>query len=609
MGLRAMAFITITEVPVGVVVCDFFRQMSKLEQSLGSGQAEASVSSIPNTKGKRVLLIEDEPLTRLVLLQKLRTAGFEVDFASNGRIALEKLSSGHPDAIFMDLLLPYVKGEGVIKQARRDPVFANRPIYVCTSAAHMDAWTRRGIKAGATKVFNKASTPIDQIIAEVAADLLRHGPAADPPAALLPDQAEPEPLNESPTKLDGEVAGLDLAPEPVTQANDEEERAPKASVKPPGFMQRAWKTLGFARPTRAPSEPAAPADPAPIPTAQDPIASDTDTAIWFRVGPKAEPANPAAEAAASPAGQVNSIPLSPDIGILQIDKERKIVSASDLCAAIFSWEGSELIGQDFGVLLDGGLDNEVGRFLQRTEAAEQSSERSSFPVTARKKDGTEFPASVVLTRRSADSRFCWTAIFRVSPPGADAPIQTPIVGLQDGRVAQGQPAEAAMIQFQPREADPAAAIANDELQHQFQAVSAEAAVHREALARSQKAHEDLVGRISSHDLELNRARTALERELQERKQLQQTLEELTRAKTELEKQLAEQRRSQEELDKSAGQLRDQLNEAKAAAERAVADSRQEVGRANRFEEDLANLRKGYDELNGKLAAEQQAEIG
>src|SRR6266852_66670 len=199
--------------------------MSKLEQSLGSGQAEAAVSSIRNTKGKRVLLIEDEPLTRLVLLQKLRTAGFDVEFAPNGPIALEMLRGSHPAALFMDLMLPYGKGEAVIKQARRDPVFGNRPIYVCTSASLMDAWTRRGIKAGATKVFNKASTPIDQIIAEVAADLMAPEPAAEAPAVISPNQAEPEPLNESPTKLDGEVAGLDLAgldlaPEPVTQAND-----------------------------------------------------------------------------------------------------------------------------------------------------------------------------------------------------------------------------------------------------------------------------------------------------------------------------------------------------------------------------------------------------
>src|SRR6266581_2803375 len=606
MGLRAMAFITITEVPVGVAVCDFFRQMSKLEQSLGNGQTEAAVSSLPNTKAMRVLLIEDEPLTRLVLLQKLRTAGLEVDFAPNGRIALEKLRSGRPDAIFMDLLLPYVKGEGVIKQARREPVFADRPIYVCTSAALMDAWTRRGIKAGATKVFNKASTPIDQIIAEVAADLLSHGPAADAPVALPPDQAEPEPLNESSAKLDGDIFSSDLAPEPATPEQEKEAHAPKTPSKPSGFMQRALKTLGLARTTQAPSEPAAPADPVPIPAAQDPDGPSADTAIWFRVGPKSKPENPAAEEPATPAGRMNSIPISPDIGILQIDKERKIVSASDLCAAIFSWEGPELIGQDFGVLLDGGLDNEVGRFLQRTEAAEQSSERSSFSVTARKKDGAEFPASVVLTRRSADSRFCWTAIFRVSTSGADASIQTPIAAIQDSRAAEAQPADVAMIQFQPQESQVAAASDHEEVQKQFQAVSAEAARHRESLAKSQTEHDELVGRISSHELELNRAQTALERELQERKQLQQTLEQLTRAKTELEQQLAEQRRSQEELEKSAGQLRDQLNEAKAAADRAEAAFRQEGGRANRFEEDLANLRKGYDELNGKLAAEQQA---
>src|SRR6267143_6302008 len=122
-------------------------------------------------KGLRVLLIEDDSRTRLVLLQKLRTAGFQVDSVSSGHLALARLNSSQPDAIFMDLLLPFNKGAGVIKEARRNPKFADRPIYVCTSAAHMEAWIRKGIKAGATRIFDKASTPIDVIIAEVTADL------------------------------------------------------------------------------------------------------------------------------------------------------------------------------------------------------------------------------------------------------------------------------------------------------------------------------------------------------------------------------------------------------------------------------------------------------
>src|SRR5437867_5067430 len=115
-----------------------------LQWPLGAPRANAPLASSAKSRTKRVLLVEDEPATRLVLLDKLRTVGLDVDVASNGGIALEKLRSGHPDAIFMDLLLPYVKGVDVIKEARRDPSFGQRPIYVCTSAALMSAWTRRG---------------------------------------------------------------------------------------------------------------------------------------------------------------------------------------------------------------------------------------------------------------------------------------------------------------------------------------------------------------------------------------------------------------------------------------------------------------------------------
>ena len=147
------------------------------------GPADATDTPAFNVTRKRVLLIEDDPSTRLVLLQKLRLAGFDVDVAANGKLALEKIRTGHPDAIFMDLLLPRVKGVDVIKAARQDSAFANRPIYVCTSAALMGVWTRRGTKAGATKVFDRAAMPIDTIVAEVAADLLGGGLSTVPPAS------------------------------------------------------------------------------------------------------------------------------------------------------------------------------------------------------------------------------------------------------------------------------------------------------------------------------------------------------------------------------------------------------------------------------------------
>src|SRR5688572_2362910 len=162
----------------------------------GAGPGDEAGASAPGPR-KRVLLIEDEPSTRLMLIQKFRSAGLDVDVAVNGKVALEKIRIGHPDAIFMDLLLPRVKGVDVIKAARNDPEFGDRPIYVCTSAALMNVWTRRGTKAGATKVFNRASIPIDAIVAEVAATLLGHGPSTVTPPTV-PENPLPQGFLETP---------------------------------------------------------------------------------------------------------------------------------------------------------------------------------------------------------------------------------------------------------------------------------------------------------------------------------------------------------------------------------------------------------------------------
>ena len=144
--------------------------MAETARSQSDNHSNVDASALPK---RRILLIEDDSRTRLVLWDKLREAGFEVIHASNGVLGMEKLRNGPaPDAIFMDLLLPFVKGAEVIKEVRRQKEFATLPIFVCTSAENMTAWRRRGTRAGATKVFDKATTPIDAIIADVTATVL-----------------------------------------------------------------------------------------------------------------------------------------------------------------------------------------------------------------------------------------------------------------------------------------------------------------------------------------------------------------------------------------------------------------------------------------------------
>ncbi|MDT8412278.1 MAG: ATP-binding protein [Vicingaceae bacterium] len=66
----------------------------------------------PNTKvGKlKILVVEDIPLNQLLMKTLLEDFGFELDIASNGKIAIEKLQTTAYDLILMDLQMPEMNG-------------------------------------------------------------------------------------------------------------------------------------------------------------------------------------------------------------------------------------------------------------------------------------------------------------------------------------------------------------------------------------------------------------------------------------------------------------------------------------------------------------------
>jgi len=68
---------------------------------------------------KRILLIEDHEEIRQEMAFMLSKEGFEVDQASNGEDALEKLKHSFPDLIFCDLLMPRMDGKTFLAEFRR----------------------------------------------------------------------------------------------------------------------------------------------------------------------------------------------------------------------------------------------------------------------------------------------------------------------------------------------------------------------------------------------------------------------------------------------------------------------------------------------------------
>lgn len=71
---------------------------------------------------RTVLIVDDEPDVRLVTRVILEAAGYDVDEAESGEIALERLGAGPmPDVLLLDVRMPGIDGWEVLRRVRDSP--------------------------------------------------------------------------------------------------------------------------------------------------------------------------------------------------------------------------------------------------------------------------------------------------------------------------------------------------------------------------------------------------------------------------------------------------------------------------------------------------------
>jgi DNA-binding NtrC family response regulator len=72
------------------------------------------------TTAERVLIVEDEPSTRLGLTELVRTWGFNTDAAADGQEALERITVFRPSIIISDLVMPRMGGLDLLRALKDD---------------------------------------------------------------------------------------------------------------------------------------------------------------------------------------------------------------------------------------------------------------------------------------------------------------------------------------------------------------------------------------------------------------------------------------------------------------------------------------------------------
>ncbi len=108
--------------------------------------------------GARILLVEDNELNQEVASELLRDAGFVVDIAGNGQIALDKLAEASYDVVLMDIQMPVMDGLTATRRLRQLDKTRDLPV-IAMSANVMRSDIEQCIQAG---MNGHVAKPIDQ---------------------------------------------------------------------------------------------------------------------------------------------------------------------------------------------------------------------------------------------------------------------------------------------------------------------------------------------------------------------------------------------------------------------------------------------------------------
>jgi two-component system phosphate regulon response regulator PhoB len=119
----------------------------------------------------KVLVVEDDQSTKLLIEFKLENSGFEVFTAADGTEALAFLQKSMVDVIILDLMMPLMSGNELLIEMKRDDKLKDIPVLILT-AKTLEKDIVEGLSLGADDYIKKPFSP-SELVARVRAVLAR----------------------------------------------------------------------------------------------------------------------------------------------------------------------------------------------------------------------------------------------------------------------------------------------------------------------------------------------------------------------------------------------------------------------------------------------------
>lgn len=108
----------------------------------------------------KILIAEDEPDIRELVLFMLRFAGYEVIAATNGEEAVRTALREVPDLILLDVRMPRMTGYEACRLIKANPALRDVPV-VFLSAKGQESEIQSGLDAGAEEYLLKPFSPAE----------------------------------------------------------------------------------------------------------------------------------------------------------------------------------------------------------------------------------------------------------------------------------------------------------------------------------------------------------------------------------------------------------------------------------------------------------------
>jgi DNA-binding response OmpR family regulator len=149
-------------------------------------------------------VVDDEPIIREVLARYLAHAGFEVETAANGQLALEAIGKRRPDLLILDLMLPGIDGLEVFRRVRDS---SGGPAVIMLTARGAETDRVVGLEMGADDYVAKPFSP-REVVARARAVLRRATGTGEVEARILRFEDLEIDLRSREVRVDGDAVAL-----------------------------------------------------------------------------------------------------------------------------------------------------------------------------------------------------------------------------------------------------------------------------------------------------------------------------------------------------------------------------------------------------------------